>query len=162
MDTAMIVLTLLVPLFVLAFITKRRFGVLGLALAAGAMLSNLWAAKLTPLLEQAGVVSERPPLLTIVATILVLLPSALLLFSGPSYRTSRLRLFGAAGYAVLATVFLIEPVGSVFILTDQNREIYQWLLENRVYIVTFGLVIAVIDLLSLHTGFGDHPKRGRH
>jgi len=162
MDTALIVLTLLVPLFVLAFVTKRRFGVLGLALAAGAMLSNLWTATLTPLFVKAGVVSEHPPLQTIVAVVLVLLPSAVLLFSGPSYRTSRLRLFGALAFGVMATVFLIEPVGSAFILTDQNKDAYNWLVQNRVYIVTGGLVLAIFDLLSLHTGIGDHPKRGKH
>ncbi len=162
MDTALIVLTLLVPLFLLAFITKRRFGVLGLALAAGAMLSNLWTGALTPIVSQAGFTSDNPPLKTIIAVVLVLLPAALLLFSGPSYRSTHLRWFGALAFGLLATVFLIEPVGSAFILTDQNRMVYKWLVENRVYIVTAGLIVAIIDMLSLHTGIGDHPKRKKH
>lgn len=162
MDVALIVLTLLVPLFVLAYITKRRFGVLGLALAAGAMLSNLWTGTLTPVVERAGVVSDNPPLQTIVAVTLVLLPAIALLFSGPSYKNSSLRLVGSLSFAFLASVFLIEPVGAAFILTEQNKDIYEWLVENRVYIVTVGLIAAVVDLLLLHSGVGDHAKHKKH
>ena len=38
-------------LFGLAFMTRRRFGVLGLALAAGSVLSSLWAAPLIGIIE---------------------------------------------------------------------------------------------------------------
>lgn len=162
MDVALIVLTLLVPLFVLAYITKRRFGVLGLALAAGAMLSNLWTETLTPVVEQAGVVSDNPPLQTIVAVSLVLLPATVLLFSGPSYKNASLRLVGSLSFAFLASVFLIEPVGAAFILTEQNKDVYEWLVDNRVYIVTVGLIAAIVDLLLLHSGVGDHAKRKKH
>ena len=41
-----IILGIAVVLFILAFLTKRRFGVLGLGLAAGVVLSQLWAVTL--------------------------------------------------------------------------------------------------------------------
>jgi hypothetical protein len=162
MNLVFIVAIVIVTLFLLAFITKRRFGVLGLALAAGAMLSNLWAVKLTPLVAQAGVVSDRPPLEVLVAATLVLLPAVLLLFSGPSYHDMPMRVGGAFCFALLATVFLMEPIGGTLVLMDQNMQVYDWLLQNRVYIVTGGLILAILDLLSLHTGIAPRPKSKKH
>jgi len=150
----------LLLLFGLAFATKRRFGVLGLALTAGAMLSNLWAAKLTPIFAQAGVVVEHPPLQTIVAIGLVLLPAVLLLFSGPSYREMPLRVAGALCFAVLATAFLVEPIGNSMVLTGQSRDVYNFIVTNRVYLVTAGLTIALVDVLATrqHRHYKKHDK----
>lgn len=162
MNITLIVGIVIVLLFCVAFITKRRFGVLGLALVAGATLSSLWAAKLTPIVAQAGVTSEHPPLETVVAATLVLLPATLLLFSGPSYHDTKMRLIGALLFAFLATVFLIEPIGNSLVLLDQNKQVYDWLVQNKVYCVTVGLVLAVLDVLSTHTGIGiSAPKRSK-
>lgn len=141
----------LVLLFALAYITKRRFGVLGLALAAGSMLSSMWSAELTPLVRDAGVDIIAPPLATLVSVALVLLPATVLLFSGPSYRHRNERLIGAFLFASLAVALLVEPLGSGLILVGQSRETYEWLLEYRVWIVTVGLTIALFDIFTTRT-----------
>ncbi len=160
MNVAILFLITLALLFGLAFFTKRRFGVLGLALAAGAMLSELWTQTLTPVIEQSGVLVERPPLATLVAVGLVLLPAILLLFSGPSYRDVYMRVIGAACFAALALALLVEPLGSALVLTGESKLVYDFFVENRVYIVTAGLIIALFDVLATHTGrigrFGKH------
>lgn len=158
MNIALIFIGVLVGLFVLAFLTKRRFGVLGLALAAGAMLSSLWAATLTPILEQAGVSLQAPPLLTIVSVSLVLFPAILLLFSGPSYKETTPRLIGATLFATLALALLVEPLGSAVILVGQSKEVYDFFEKNRVYIVTIGLVAALFDLLATRSPSQKHVK----
>jgi len=147
-------------LFALAFLTKRRFGVLGLALAAGAMLSSLWAETLTPVIREAGVMVDAPPLATLVAVALVLLPSVVLLFSGPSYSSILMRVVGAFSYAALALALLIEPMGSALILEGRSVDVYQTLLDYRVYIVTAGLVFALFDILSTRTP--KHRRSGKH
>ena len=76
--------TLLI-LFALAFFMKRRFGVLGLALTAGSLLSMYWTDAVQAFLEQQGITSVAPPLSGVVAISLALLPAILLLFSGPTY-----------------------------------------------------------------------------
>ena len=154
------VLILLGVLFFLAFLTKRRFGPLGLALAAGAMLSSLWAETLTPYVEQAGVQVDVPPLATLVAVGLVLLPAVLLLFSGPSYHKISLRVAGAICFSLLALALLLEPLGSALVLEGTNQQIYEVLSNNRVYIVTAGLVIAIVDLLSTRTSH--HHTSSKH
>lgn len=137
--------------------TKRRFGVLGLALAAGAMLSNLWADKLTPVIAEAGVIVERPPLATVVAVALVLLPAVVLFVSGPVYRDLPARAIGALLFAALAVALLVEPLGSAMLVTGDSKKVYDFFVENQVYIVTLGLVAAIIDIL-----FTRVPRFGRH
>lgn len=151
MNVALVFIVVLVMLFVLAFLTKRRFGVLGLALAAGAMLSSLWAQTLTPIIAQTGLVVDRPPLITLVSVALVLLPAVVLLFSGPSYRDMPMRFVGALCFAALALALLVEPLGSALVLTGDSKVVYDFFAANRVYIVTVGLILALFDLLTTHT-----------
>jgi len=151
MNVAIVFIVVIALLFALAYVTKRRFGVLGLALAAGSMLSGLWADKLTPLVREAGLVVDNPPLITIVSVALVLLPAVVLLFSGPSYRDVPRRIIGALLFACLAFALLIEPLGSALVLQGQGKMVYDFFVQNQVYIVTVGLIIAILDLLSTHT-----------
>ncbi len=160
MNVALVFGITLIVLFALAFLTKRRFGVLGLALAAGAMLSSLWADSLTPVIEKAGVAVSQPPLFTLVSVSLVLLPAVLLLFSGPSYKGLPMRLAGAFCFAALAVALLIEPLGSALVLTGQSQEIYQFFVDNRVYIVTAGLIAALFDILTTRTR--GHRRSAKH
>lgn len=151
MNVAMVFGITLILLFFLAFFTKRRFGVLGLALAAGSMLSELWAETLTPVVQEAGLIVQNPPMITVVSVALVLIPAVVLLFSGPSYSSTFQRIAGALFFSVLAFALLIEPLGSALVLQGQGREVYEFIATNRVYIVTAGLIIAVFDLLLTHS-----------
>lgn len=162
MDVAAVFAVVLVILFLLAFATKRRFGVLGLALAAGAMLSNLWAEKLTPVIAQTGVVVEKPPLATIVAAGLVLLPAVVLLASGPVYREAHERLIGALLFALLAVALLVEPLGGAMLLTGESKKVYDFIVENQVYIVTGGLIAAIVDILFTRMPRFGNSKHAKH
>lgn len=143
-------------LFALAFLTKRRFGVLGLALAAGAMMSTLWVGDLTPIIAQAGFVLVRPPLESVVTSALILAPAVLLLSSGPTYKTMRQRIIGAAAFAVLATSLLLEPLGSALVIDDVAKPVYDFFVQHRVIIITACLGLALLDLLMTKS-----PKSGR-
>lgn len=145
---AMIVfIVLLGTLFALAFFTKRRFGVLGLALCAGALLSGSWTASLTPFIEQQGVTLLAPPLSAVVAIILTLLPAALLLFSGPAYTKLPSRLVGAGMFALLAFVFLLSPLGTALVFDSTSLQIYNTLVAWSNPIVVAGIAAAITDLL---------------
>lgn len=154
MNVALVFLIVIALLFVVAFFTKRRFGVLGLALAAGSILSAFWTEKMTSVVERSGVSLVAPPTISVVAVALVLLPAVLLLFSGPSYSGKLLRAGGALAFAVLATAFLSEYIGMSLDLSGQSKTIYDAIVDNRVYIVTVGLILAIIDVLAIHTKRG--------
>lgn len=134
-------------LFITVYITKRRLGVLGLALAAGAMLSGLWVGDLTPLVAQAGIEIVRPPLSSVVATVVTLLPAIILLFGGPSYKASWQRMIGSLAFAILAIVLLLEPIGAALVVDDSGKPIYEFLHQYQNIFITAGLSLAVIDLL---------------
>ena len=148
----LVFLIVIIVLFAAAFITKRRFGVLGLALAAGTLMSELWTNELTPIVAEAGIFNSTvPPLSSIVAAALVLLPAGLLLLSGPVYRTVRPRIVGSLAFAVLALTLLLEPMGMSLALEGVSRQVYDLITNNRTGIITAGLVFALIDILLTKT-----------
>lgn len=162
MGISLIFVIVFAVLFAVAFLSKRRFGALGLALIAGETLSQLWTDKLTPLVAEAGVTINHPPLSVVVASVLVILPALLLLMSGPTYHRPYFRIIGALLFALLATALLIEPLGNAFWLADQNRTVYDWLVANKVYIVTGGVLIALFDLVGARGTKPAHHKKGKH
>ncbi|MDN5275019.1 MAG: hypothetical protein JWP06_920 [Candidatus Saccharibacteria bacterium] len=143
-------------LFATAYITKRRFGVLGLALAAGAMLGNLWVGNLTPLIAQAGIVLVKPPLESVVLAALILLPALLLLSSGPSYKAQTQRFIGAGAFAVLAAALLLEPLGSALVIDGVGQPVYDFFVRNHVIIITVCLILAIFDLLMTKSPKAHH------
>jgi len=138
-------------LFALAFITKRRFGVLGLALGAGMMLSTMWVGNLTPIVAQTGIEIVRPPLQSVVTAVLILLPALLLLMSGPTYKSSLQRIGGSALFGILAVTFLLPVFGSALVIDGIGMTMYSFFTQYRDAIVTIGLVAATIDLLVTKT-----------
>ena len=157
MSVIIVILILTVLLFALPYFTKRRFGVLGLALAAGATLSKLWAAEVTPYVRQVGVEVVTPPLESIVAATLIMAPAALLLLSGPTYHALVQRIVGSAAFAVLALAFLLEPLGGAIIFDSSSQPIYSFLLANKQWIITGGILFALFDLFALKL-----PGRKKH
>ncbi len=159
MDVVLVFFAVLAVMFVVSFITKRRFGVLGLALAAGATLSNLWAAVLTPLFVEFGIETTIPPLPSLVAALLVLTPAVALLFSGPTYDSMLSRVIGSAMFAALAFAFLLEPLEGTLVLQGLGRQVYEFFIEYRVWLVTAGLIFAIFDLLATKNR---RLRRGKH
>ncbi len=129
-----------------AFVTKRRFGLLGLALAAGSILSGIWGYDAGLLISSLGIFPSGP--LTAAATLaaIVLLPSVVLLFHGYTYKTIVGRIIGALLFTLLALAFLVEPLGHALALEGAGVDVYTWLVNNREVIIGIGLVIAVVDL----------------
>lgn len=144
-------------LFVMAYATNRRFGVLGLALAAGSLLSANFTGLLTPFIQQQGFVLVSPPLSLVVAAALILLPPTLLLFSGPSYQGTWQKLLGAAGFAVLGFTFLIEPLIGALQLEGPSLALANFVHTYASIIIVAGIVIAIAD--TLLTGKSPRKKR---
>lgn len=147
-------------LFGLAFLTKRRLGVLGLALAAGALISELWVGDLTPLVAQAGIEIIRPPLESVVATVLLLTPAALLFISGPTYRGMRSRAMGSLLFALLAIFLMLDIFESAVIIDGIGQTIFTWLQQWQPLGTTIILIFAVLEGLGIRTPKPE--KLGKH
>lgn len=148
MDMAFFLIIVIAILFAVAYFTKRRFGILGLALCAGALLSEMWTTTITPLIRDAGVQLLTPPLAMVVAVGLILLPAIVLLFNGPKYSKLTHRIVGAVAFALLATSFLLVPLGTGLVLDDTTQEYYDFLVDNRNIIITAAIVYALFDIIT--------------
>lgn len=146
----MIVLVILIAaaalLFAGAFISKRRFGLLGLALAAGATLSTIWSYDAGLLVSSTGFIPEGPLTNAVTLSIIVLLPAILLLFHGYAYKNTLSRVIGSLLFTLLAVAFLVEPIGFALPLEGAGADVYAWIINYKEVIISVGIVIAVVDL----------------
>ncbi len=145
MEVIIICLVISIALFLAAFITKRRFGLLGLALAAGSILSVIWG-------YDAGLVASLFGIPTgqlstaVVASVIILLPAGVLLFHGNTYKTLIGRVVGAGLFTLLALAFLIEPLSHVLMPQGLGANVFSWLVNNKSMIIGVGVLLAIIDL----------------
>ena len=147
MSFLIVVGALFAVLFLASYLTSRRLGLLGLALAAGYVIASLWTPDVTPIVAQAGFEIIRPPLSSLVATFLTLLPATLVFFSGASTKNVGLRIASAIVFSALAIAFLAQPLGSALIVDATAKPIYEFIQQYDVIIVTVGLGASILDLM---------------
>ncbi len=148
MNSIVVFIIILVALFALPYVTKRRLGLLGLALAAGAMLSQLWVGDVTPIVASAGFILVKPPLESVVATIITLLPALILLPGAPAYSSTIHRIIGSATFALLAVTLLLVPLGSALVIEGTGKVVYDLLTTNQAAIVSICLALSILDLVT--------------
>ncbi len=150
---------ILVAVFMIAFVSSRRFGPLALSLAAGFLLSEWWASWLTGLLDGLKLAVNWLPNGVIAALTLTLIPLFALLLGGPRYQRKHEKIVSAVAIAFLTASLLVVPLGKYVSLDGQALDLYKIFANNWRYIATLGLVCGVIDLFMLHTG---RHKPGKH
>lgn len=146
MNVVVVFAALAVMLFVAAYVTKRHFGLLGLALAAGSILSGLWSYDAGLVVSSVGIFPSGPITTAATLSVIVVLPAIILLFHGYSYKNPIARIIGAAMFTLLALAFLVEPLGHAFVLEGTGANVYNWLQNNKDLIISVGMILAVVDL----------------
>lgn len=162
--TLVIIVVTLLALFWLAFFTKRRFGVLGLALAAGVVLAQNAAGMLGSFLERADI-PVAPFTYTSAATLfLIITPALILLAGGPTYRDRRSAFIGAAGFALLGTFFVLGPLTTALPTDNPTIRNTMTILANWQNVIVVGaLILAILDTFLVHGTLGRHQaKRDKH
>lgn len=162
MSASFIFFLLIAGTFLLAYFSKRRFGVLGLALAAGALISEQWAGTVTPFLETQGLQMVAPPLGVSVAIALTLLPAIVLLLSGPSYNKGFERIIGAVLFTVLAFAFVAPQIGPELVFDNIGLVLYDTMQDYRPLIIVVGLTVAVVDVFLTRSPKKPRNKKGEH
>lgn len=150
-----------VGLFALAYFSKRRFGLIGLSLAAGSVLASIWGyeAGLT-----AGVlgIQTNQTTSTIASCALILLPPIILMFHGKSYKTHIGKIIGSVCFAILALAFLITPLSGTVSVQGNGSNVYEWFTANSRMIIGIGLSLAVLDLFLTKPAHDKHDKHHKH
>lgn len=162
MTTLIILIGIVLALFAMAFFSKRRFGLLGLALTAGATLSVMWADTAGLVVASTGVVPDTTLTQTITSSVIVLLPAILLLFHGYAYKNIFSRIVGSLFFAVLAVAFLIEPIGKIFVLQGIGATIYDQILAHKEAIISVGVILAVADLFFTKPARASEKEHKKH
>lgn len=152
----MIVLGLyLLALCVLGFAARRRVGLLGLALAVGAVLAELWASALVPVAAKAGLV-VAPGLIAIALT---LLPALLVLGRGVKVRSHIDALIAGLVFALLAVMLTYESFTSLVVMDAASQGIVAAIVPYKSLTVTICLVYALFDVMAKHSHKGHDSKR---
>lgn len=147
----MIILIIFVCLTLLAFSSKRRFGVLGLALCAGLVLSQQLARDTSNVLEANAVPVEPLAYASAASVLLILLPALVLLISGPKYSGKHAQLLGSIGFGVFATVLLLGPLTADLPTLDPAvKPILDMIATNKAWVLSLGVLIAVADMFAAH------------
>lgn len=161
MITLSVLAGLFIVLFAGAFSSKRRFGLLGLALTAGATLSGMWADTAGLVVASTGVVPDTYLTQTITLSAIVLLPAILLLFHGYTYKNVIARIVGSVFFALLALAFLADPIGHILVLQGVGATVYAQLESHKNLIISIGIIVAVADLFftkPAHVSEKEHKK----
>lgn len=145
MISALIYGSIVLALFGVAFISKRRFGLLGLSLSAGSLLSVIWGYDVGLIASCIGIPST-PLTSSVVSSLIILLPAVIFMLHGRTYGSLIGRLIGSSLFAVLAFAFLIEPLKYILIPQGIGVNVYNWLVINRTAIIGVGLIVAIVEL----------------
>lgn len=154
MSALIVSVVLLGSLFAVTYLTKRRFGQLGFGLAAGSLLSSSWTASLTPVIAEQGIVLASPPLHAVVASVLIVAPALVLLFTGPTYDKTPLRVAGSVAFAVLAFTLLSKPLATGLEFDSTSLQLFEFVTRHFNLIVGAGMVLALADAL-----LPSHPRK---
>lgn len=141
-----VLIGLVLALFAGAFFSKRRFGLLGLALTAGATLSTIWYDDASMIISVTGLVPVGPLTNAVALSLVVLLPAILLLFHGYAYKTVLPRIIGSLLFTILAVAFLLEPIGFALPLEGMSADIYNQALYYKDVVISVGVILAIADL----------------
>lgn len=159
MSALIVFAALALVLFAISYITKRRFGVLGLGLAAGAVISTYATAFVTPLLAESGLAPSDIALFSLVEVVLVLLPAFALLFSGPKYDSKLLRLLGSILFVVLALALVVTPLSAALVMDEASIAAYEAFTEFQAVIIVGGVGLSVFDVFVTRSHSKSKPKK---
>lgn len=137
-------------MFLIAFFSGRLVALASLALCAGAVLAKLWTTDLTPLVAQAGVQLVSPPLGSIVAVALTILPAALVLIKSPRTSHKHHRFLSSLIFAVLGVMLTYGAFSNAVILDEQSKQVVLQILAYERWILTACITLAIVEVLMFH------------
>ncbi len=159
--TLVVIIVLFLALFALAFLSKRRFGTLGLALAAGALLADQLSREVARYFDKLDVPVEPLSSLTAARVVLILLPAIVLLMSGPSYSSKRTAFFGALAFGLMATLLVLGPLTTSLPIEGAVRPMLDFVAANQSLLLACAVTAAVVDSWLTHNLKSSRKKHSK-
>lgn len=159
----MVLIGLVALLFVVAYVSKRRFGLLALGLTAGSVLAQQLSNDVSLFVTALGVNLSPLTDLAAASLILMIVPVLLLAITGPKVGGVRARLIGAIGLALFGGV-LVLPILAALQSNDQSLSpLVASVLPNTAWLTSIGVLLALLDAARKHKAPVDpHAKGGKH
>lgn len=159
--TYLIVLGLyLAILFLLGFFSRRSMGYPALALTAGSIIATLWTDSLTPVVAQAGIIVVQPPMTSLVAVGLTLLPALIVMARAPKVTSHHHGWFGSLVFAVLAVMLTYAAFSNAVILDAGSETIVKQIFEYQAIITTVAIALAILEIVFYKRPHArDHHKK---
>jgi hypothetical protein len=148
MTTTLIVIA--VTLCILAYTTKRKYGLPVLALVGGSIISTYWSSYIATTLKEAGIVLVSPPLVVVVAVGLILLPCVIMLTVGPKYHKKHQHILSAVFIGFVATVLTVTTVTNVSPELIQGDTLAQQIKVLQPIIIVIAIIAGIADSFVHH------------
>lgn len=146
----------LLVLFVFAWSSRRAMGVPTLALAAGALMAELWTKSLTPLVAQTGLVIVQPPLSSVVAVTLTLFPALIVMIRAPKVASRFHAITGSILFAVLGVMLTYGAFSNAVVLDEASKGYVLEMVKYQNIIITACVGLALVGVL---VGRPHHSRR---
>lgn len=134
-------------LFAIAWLSRRSLGVPTLTLAAGALMADLWTDSLTPLVAQAGLEIVKPPLTSVVAVALTLLPALLVMVRQHKVSSHYRSVLGSLVFAVLGVLLTYAAFSNAVVLDEASRQYALEIANYQNIAITVCILLAVAEVL---------------
>jgi len=134
-------------LFIVGFFSRRSMGFPSLALAAGAVMAELWTDSLTPIVAEAGIILVQPPLASLVSIALTLIPAFIVMIRAPRVATHHHAWFGSLVFAVLGVVLTYGAFSNAVVLDEASKDVVKQMIQYQPSITTSAITLAIADVL---------------
>lgn len=134
-------------LFALFFVSKKHIGMAALGLTAGAVLAELWTDSLTPLVAQAGIVIEKPPLHSLVAIALTLIPAFLVMSRSTKAHSKMHQIYSSLIFAVMAVALTYGAFANAIVMDEMSSKLVLQVLPYDNWIITGCIILGLVDVL---------------
>lgn len=132
----------------IGFASRRSLGMPTLALAAGAVLAGLWADDIAPLVASVGLVLTSPPLASVVAVSLTLLPAIIVMLRAPKAGAMVRSIVSSVVFAGLAAMLTFDAFNNSVILDEASRSAAELLTTYRPIVTTVCIVVALVEIMT--------------
>lgn len=146
-------------IFAVFYGTKRNVGMPALGLSAGYVLANMWTLRATERISDAGVVLTSPPLQSVVAIVLTLLPALIIIGKATKAHGRTHRLYSSLIFALLAVTLTYTAFASTTLDSTSSKILVQILPYDSI-VTTLCIALALVDVLyhRKHKVSGAHKK----
>ena len=134
-------------LFLVGWMSRRSMGFPALTLAAGALIADLWTDSLTPVVAQSGLVIVKPPLESLVAIVLTLVPAFVVMMRAPKMASKHHGWFGSLVFATLGVMLTYAAFSNAVVLDEGSKDIVRQIFSREAIITTVAILLAVLEVL---------------